>query len=85
MSQPQEDRKILRIGIIQGGKIVEERLLRKREPVTVGEDIKNTFTVPHIGLPSRFPLFLLKGDQYYLTMASWMNGRLSLGSGVNTL
>lgn len=83
--EQQQGRKILRIGIIQGGKIIEERLLRKREPVTVGEDIKNTFQIPNIGLPARFPLFLLKGDKYFLTMAAWMDGRLSLGTGVNTL
>ena len=28
--------KILRIGIIQGGRIVEERLVRKRENITIG-------------------------------------------------
>tara|TARA_B100000609_G_scaffold199621_2_gene205070 strand:- start:541 stop:2001 length:1461 start_codon:yes stop_codon:yes gene_type:complete len=80
-----ETRKILRIGIIQGGKIVEERLLRKREPVTVGESAKNTFVIPSTGLPSRFPLFELKGDKYYLTIADWMQGRLSLGTGVADL
>ncbi len=30
------DRKILRIGVIQNSKILEERLVRKRESVTVG-------------------------------------------------
>ena len=29
--------KILRIGVILGGKIVEERLIRKRENVTIGQ------------------------------------------------
>ena len=28
--------KVLRIGVIQGGKIIEERIVRKRETVTVG-------------------------------------------------
>jgi outer membrane biosynthesis protein TonB len=80
-----QTRKILRIGIIQGGKIIEERLLRKREPVTVGDSNRNTFVIPATGLPSRFPLFELKGDVYYLTMADWMSGRLSLGTGVADL
>ena len=29
--------KILRIGIFQGGKPIEERLVRKRESVTIGQ------------------------------------------------
>lgn len=87
MAQPQakQARKILRIGIIQSGKIIEERLLRKREPVTVGESHRNTFVIPATGLPPRFPLFELKGDKYFLTIAEWMDGRLSLGSGVSDL
>lgn len=83
--QPKQTRKILRIGIIQSGKIIEERLLRKREPVTVGESHRNTFVIPATGLPPRFPLFELKGDKYFLTIAEWMDGRLSLGSGVSDL
>ena len=31
---------------IQNGKIVEERLVRKRENVTIGQSTKNTFVVP---------------------------------------
>ncbi len=86
MSQAQKQgRKILRIGIIQNKKIIEERLLRKREPVTVGESAKNTFALPATGLPSRFPLFELKGDKYYLTFAEWMEGRVSLGTKALTL
>jgi hypothetical protein len=80
-----QTRKILRIGIIQGGKIIEERLLRKREPVTVGDSNRNTFVIPATGLPSRFPLFELREDTYYLTLADWMTGRLSLGTGVADL
>ena len=43
---PEGGTKILRIGIIQNGKIVEERLVRKRENVTIGQSTKNTFVVP---------------------------------------
>lgn len=87
MAQPQtkQVKKILRIGIIQSGKIIEERLLRKPEPVTVGESHRNTFVIPATGLPLRFPLFELRGDRYFLTIAEWMDGRLSLGSGVADL
>jgi hypothetical protein len=34
---PTPSNKILRVGVIQGGKIIEERHLRKRDNVTVGQ------------------------------------------------
>ena len=43
--------KILRIGIIQGGRIVEERLVRKRENITIGQSAKNMFIVLSNALP----------------------------------
>ncbi len=76
------ERKILRIGIIQSGKIIEERLLRKREPVTIGESQRNTFVLSGTPLPPRFPIFELRGNQYYLTIAEWMDIRISLGKEV---
>jgi len=42
--------KILRIGIIQGGRIVEERLVRKRENITIGQSAKNLFVAGFQGL-----------------------------------
>ena len=61
------DKKILRIGLIQNGKIVEERLLRRRESVTIGQSPRNTFVVTMVeGLPRSYNLFELKGDTYHL-------------------
>ena len=37
--------KVLRIGVIQGGKIVEERVLPARQPATVGSGSRNTIAV----------------------------------------
>ena len=41
--------KILRVGVIQGGKIIEERHLKRRDTVTIGQDAGNTFVVPASG------------------------------------
>ena len=38
--------RILRIGVLLGGKIVEERLIRERTPVTIGQSMRNTFSIP---------------------------------------
>jgi outer membrane biosynthesis protein TonB len=72
--------KILRVGVIQGGKIIEERHLKKREDVTVGQDARNTFVIPASNLPSTFPVFEHKGNQYNLVFTEQMNGRVRLGT-----
>ena len=78
--------KILRIGIIQGEKIVEERLVRKRENVTVGQSAKNTFVVPASNaLPRSFTLFELTPQGYALNFSDGMDGRVSLGDSVVAL
>ena len=74
--------KVLRIGLIQGGKIVEERIIRQRETVTVGASEKNHFVVQAPGLSSRFELFQLVGNDYILNFTEEMRGRVGLAAGV---
>jgi TonB family protein len=77
--------KVLRIGIIQAGKIVEERIIRKRETVTVGSSEKNHFVVHGEGVPARFELFQLVGADYILNFTDRMSGRVGLPGGVQDL
>jgi outer membrane biosynthesis protein TonB len=71
--------KVLRIGIIQSGKIIEERIIRKRETVTVGPAEKNTFVIfPKELHSSRFELFETKGGPYLLNFTKYMEGRVSI-------
>lgn len=77
--------KVLRIGIIQGGKIIEERIIRKRETVNVGNSEKNHFVVHGEGVPSRFELFQLVGNDYILNFTDRMSGRVGLPGGVQDL
>ncbi len=80
MSKKEE--KILRVGIIQGGRIIEERLLRKRAPVSVGWSPKNTFVLPGSKLPKSFTLFDVKGSSYVLNFRDDTKGRLSIAGEV---
>jgi hypothetical protein len=88
-SQPQVQQgprqRILRIGILLGGKIVEERLIRERTSVSIGQSMRNTFSIPVEGLPLEFTLFSLENNQYYLRFLQKMDGRLSDGGNVHTL
>ncbi|HEY5948993.1 MAG TPA: hypothetical protein VIV40_26055, partial [Kofleriaceae bacterium] len=77
--------RILRIGVLLGGKIVEERLIRERTSVTIGQSMKNTFSIPVEGLPLELTLFSLEEGKYYLRFLNKMDGRLSSGDQVNTL
>ncbi len=76
-SAPGERPRVLRIGILLGGKIVEERLIRDRGPVSIGQSMKNTFSVPLDGLPLEFTLFPVEDHKYRLNVLKTMDGRLS--------
>ncbi len=76
------EQKVLRIGLIQGGKIIEERLVRRREPVTIGTAPKNTLVVPASRLPKTFTLFEVRSGQYHLAFTDQMTGRVSVGHSV---
>src|SRR5450631_2632874 len=71
--------KILRVGVIQGGKIVEERHVRRPDSVSVGQDAKNTFVIPASNLPPSFPVFDFRGTHYYLLFTERMDGRVRIG------
>jgi outer membrane biosynthesis protein TonB len=74
MASQQE--KVLRIGVIQGGKIVEERVLPARQAVTVGTSPKNTVAVPASSLPESFVVFSHQGERYVLHFEQGMEGRI---------
>lgn len=77
--------KVLRIGLIQNGKIVEERVIRTRETVSIGTSERNHFIIQSPGLPSRFELFQLVGQDYILNFTEQMTGRVGLSGGVSQL
>lgn len=74
--------KVLRIGVIQNNKVVEERIIRKRETVAVGTSEKNHFVIPASKLPPKYDLFELRGSDYYLVLTDEMDGRVSTATGV---
>ena len=84
MSKPASSgAKILRVGVIREGKIIEERHIRHPAAVTVGQDGSNTFVIPASELPSSFPVFDHRAGQYTLLFTDRMNGRVANRSGDN--
>ena len=81
--------KVLRVGLFRDKKIVEERIVRKRETVSIGTAAKNHLIIKSGAMPkkleSRFELFQLVGDDYILNFTADMNGKVALPGGVQKL
>ena len=71
-----QQEKVLRIGVIQGGKIVEERVLPARQPVTLGTGAKNAIVVPAANVPESVTVFTFHGDKYVLHFEADAEGRV---------
>lgn len=76
---PQE--KILRACVVQGGKVIEEQRLGRRESLTIGTHPKNTFVISGADMPRSHQLFVSKGGQYELVVSDAMKGRVSVERG----
>ena len=81
--------KVLRIGLFKDKKIVEERIVRRRETVSIGTAAKNHLIIKSGTLPSKleshFELFQLVGDDYILNFTGEMKGKVALPGGVQKL
>src|SRR5215813_4761169 len=77
--------KVLRIGLVQGGKVIEERVIKQRSHVTIGPSEKSMFVVPSQNVPPNFRLFELIGNEYHLNFLDGMTGRVALQTGITEL
>jgi len=75
--------RVLRIGVIRGGKLAEEHKIRPGKGVTVGDGAKSTISIE--GLPKRFTLFQPKGDGYQLAFTASMSGKVAVDGGIKSL
>jgi len=74
-------RTAMRIGVIQSGRLVEERVLTGSS-VSVGRSGGSTVILPTEGLPARWRLFERRGDRYRMRLAPAMDGRVASGGKV---
>lgn len=72
--------RILRVGVIRSGKIIEERLVGKRDHFTVGRDAGNTIVVPDATFPATLAIFEHRLNQYHLLFTEQMNGGVRVGN-----
>src|SRR3954462_6108333 len=77
--------KVLRIGVVQGGRVSEERIIKQRTHVTVGPSEKNMFVIATSNVPATFRVFELVGDDYHLNFLDGMTGRIAFSTGISDL
>ena len=70
--------KVLRVGLIQNEKIVDEQIFRNAETVFVGDSEKANFVVLSSFLSGKFPMFLSKSGHYELVLDEKMTGKIFL-------
>jgi hypothetical protein len=75
----QQRRRILRIGILLNRTLVEERQMRERTDISIGQSAKNTFSIPLENLPRQFTMFQVEEGRYRLNFTPQMDGRISEG------
>lgn len=77
--------KVLRIGLVQAGRVVEERIIKQRTSVTIGPSEKAMFVITTQAVPAQFKVFELIGGDYYLNFLDGMTGRVALQTGISDL
>ena len=77
--------KVLRIGVVQSGRVIEERIVKQRGHVTVGPSERNMFVITSSGVPATFRLFELVNNEYHLNFLDTFQGRVALPTGITDL
>jgi len=77
--------KVLRIGVVQDGKVARERLMRVQEVVSVGDGPRATFALAGTQIGAEHELFSPKGDGYVLQVPDWVEGKISWKDGIRGL
>ena len=77
--------KVLRIGVVQNGRVIEERIIKERGDVTIGPSEKSMFVLSANEIQRSHRLFVLQGEGYTLSFTDAMTGRVALPTGVSDL
>lgn len=70
----------LRIGMVIGDTLVEERIVTGTRPITVGQSLRCTFSVPVDGAPREHALFVHDGERFALCAPDGTQTPLATGA-----
>ncbi|MFK8002156.1 MAG: AgmX/PglI C-terminal domain-containing protein [Polyangiales bacterium] len=87
MSAVQQDKRprVLRVGLVQEGRIVEERTLKANESLRVGASEKNELLIDSPALGASYRLVQARDGGYTLRVPRELTGRVSDGDNVRVL
>ncbi|MGM0574565.1 MAG: AgmX/PglI C-terminal domain-containing protein [Myxococcota bacterium] len=69
----------LRVALLWGDTVVQEKVLQEPQTFRIGEDLRNDFIVPAEKLPKKFPLFKAgKGSNYSMGLSSDLEGEITV-------
>lgn len=74
----------LRVGVLLGGTLVEERVFSGMTPITIGQSLRCTLSIPADGVPLEHTLFARDQGRTLLRATPGMTGRLAHGDVVTT-
>jgi len=75
----QEINKVLKVGLVQDGRLLEDLVLEPKQGVTIGLDPSNTFAIAEPASPRRHQLLEFTGQGFRLIVLESMKGRLLVG------
>ncbi|MGM0596174.1 MAG: hypothetical protein ACQES9_03975 [Myxococcota bacterium] len=78
-------KQILRIGIVQNGRIVEEKLIKERGDISIGRGADNNFLIPSKDLPKHFKVFEETKSGYIMNFVKGMDARVAIDNKLFTL
>jgi hypothetical protein len=74
----------LRVGVLLGDNLVEERLFTGTSPISIGQSLRCTLSIPVDGVPADHVLFTTDQGRILLRVTARMTGRLANGGTVRT-
>ena len=80
-SEPAWDPKatFLRVALLWGDTVVQEKVLQEPQTFRIGEDLRNDFIIPARALPKQFPLFRAgHRGQYAIGLTSELDGEITV-------
>jgi hypothetical protein len=74
----------LRVGVLLGDNLVEERVFPGATPITFGQSLRCTLSIPADGVPLEHVLFARDQGRLLLRLTAKMDGRISQGGTIRT-
>jgi len=75
----------IRVGVLLGGNLVEEKVFRGSAPVTFGQSLKCGLSIPGDGIPAEHALFVHDEGRVLLRATKAMSGKVAQGGAIETV